>query len=319
MNQTDFWDPIPPRASPRRAKEIRAEAQRALKGNWVMGSVITFLYQLFTGLSVAVGMIPMYIFGFFIVLHSEELESAVSPGAILLLFFAAFLLCFLGLFLVGAPLTLGYFKMHLDLVDGKAPALKDLFHFFKIGYRKAVGAYALYYGVCCLSILPALGGAILAILLQGPPGEVQATVVPAVDVSAFIMLAGILGSAVLSVVLSLRYSMVFFLLTDEPTMTVLDAFRNSRALMKGNLWRLLCLSFSFLGWYLLLILAHFVTCGTGSMIGAFPLQLYAMTSTAVFYAEISHRPLPPSDEPWDATPSDFLPPSEENEPQYKGE
>ncbi|MBQ8431599.1 MAG: DUF975 family protein [Clostridia bacterium] len=305
-------DPSPNEGMPRSAKQMRAEAQRLLKGNWVMGSVVNFVCQLITGFSVILGMIPMYVFGFFIVISPEELEAAVSPGMILLLFVIAFLLCFLGLLLIAAPLTVGCHRVHLEILDGKAPAVSDLFVPFKKSYKKSVGAYAMYLLLSFLALLPTMVCGILGVTLGGDPSDVVATVVPAVDVGAFLALGGYLVTLVLAVVISLRYALVFFILAEEPDMRVLDAFRNSRMAMKGNKWRLFCLQISFAGWFLLLMLAHVITCGMGSMIGSYPLTLYFTTSTAVFYAQVTHR-VPRGDEPLTQTENDYLPPMEENQ------
>lgn len=47
------------------------------------------------------------------------------------------------------------------------------------------------------------------------------------------------------------YSMSFFILRDNPTMSQDEARRASMAMMHGNKWRLFCLDFSFIGWIIL--------------------------------------------------------------------
>ena len=50
------------------------------------------------------------------------------------------------------------------------------------------------------------------------------------------------------------YSMSWYILADNPDMPANQARKKSMQLMKGNKWRLFCLHFSFIGWYLLGIL-----------------------------------------------------------------
>lgn len=55
--------------------------------------------------------------------------------------------------------------------------------------------------------------------------------------------------------LLLSYSLIFPIYLDQPNLSVLDGFRNSRKLMYGNKIRMMMLIMSFLGWGLLGILS----------------------------------------------------------------
>ena len=74
------------------------------------------------------------------------------------------------------------------------------------------------------------------------------------------------------------YSMGFFVLADRPDLSGNQAHKRSMYLMKGHKWRLFCLDFSFIGWYLLSLL----TLG----ILAFWIYPYHMTARAEFYNEL---------------------------------
>ena len=74
------------------------------------------------------------------------------------------------------------------------------------------------------------------------------------------------------------YSMSWFVLHDRPDLTGNEARKRSMYLMKGHKWRLFCLDFSFIGWYLLSAL----TLG----ILAFWVTPYHMTARAEFYQEL---------------------------------
>jgi len=56
------------------------------------------------------------------------------------------------------------------------------------------------------------------------------------------------------IVKSYSYSMTYFILADNPNLAPSEAIDMSKKMMHGNKWRLFCLDFSFIGWYLLSIL-----------------------------------------------------------------
>ncbi len=74
------------------------------------------------------------------------------------------------------------------------------------------------------------------------------------------------------------YSMSWFVLHDRSDLTGNEARKRSMYLMKGRKWKLFCLDFSFLGWYLLSAL----TLG----ILSFWVTPYHMTARAEFYQEL---------------------------------
>ena len=52
---------------------------------------------------------------------------------------------------------------------------------------------------------------------------------------------------------SLSYAMTYFILIDNPDMKANEAIAVSKRLMMGNRWKLCCLGFRFIGWYLLVL------------------------------------------------------------------
>jgi len=88
------------------------------------------------------------------------------------------------------------------------------------------------------------------------------------------------------IVAALRYSMVWFLLVDEPDLGARQALDRSKALTKGHLWDLFTVWLSFLGWFLLGV----VTLGIG-FLWVVP---YVQTTLALVYeglrAAESHGP-----------------------------
>ena len=85
------------------------------------------------------------------------------------------------------------------------------------------------------------------------------------------------------IVKSYSYSMTYFILADNPDMTPTEAINESRKMMDGNKWRLFCLDFSFIGWYLLSILTFGVL-----LLWIAP---YNMMAHAEFYESIKPQPV----------------------------
>ena len=81
------------------------------------------------------------------------------------------------------------------------------------------------------------------------------------------------------IIAAFNYAMVPYVLAENPELTASEALARSKALMRGNRWRLFCLGFSFIGWGLLAGL----TLGIGNLF----LVPYQQAATAAFYRDIS--------------------------------
>ena len=57
------------------------------------------------------------------------------------------------------------------------------------------------------------------------------------------------------IIAAFNYAVTLFILADNPAMPVLEAIKYSKKMMYGNRWKLFCLNFRFIGWWLLLLLA----------------------------------------------------------------
>lgn len=77
---------------------------------------------------------------------------------------------------------------------------------------------------------------------------------------------------------SYAYSMSYYILNDNPGMSQSEARKASIEMMKGHKWELFCLHFSFIGWWLLII----VTLG----IASFWVGPYIQTANAAFYENL---------------------------------
>ena len=80
------------------------------------------------------------------------------------------------------------------------------------------------------------------------------------------------------IIKSFSYSMSYYILADEPTLTATEIRHHSIELMRGNKWRLFCLEVSFIGWWILCIL----TLG----ILSFWIIPYQQSAIAAFYQSL---------------------------------
>jgi uncharacterized membrane protein len=86
------------------------------------------------------------------------------------------------------------------------------------------------------------------------------------------------------IIMSLAYSMTFYILADNPDINPIDAIRKSREMMYGYKWKIFCLNLRFIGWGFLCIF----TMG----IGLLWLLPYMSVSFAKFYEEAKANPIP---------------------------
>ena len=140
--------------------------------------------------------------------------------------------------IIGGAVTLGLCKFNLGLVDKKKPQFTDLFSCFN---RFGAGF--------CVQFLRGLYTFLWSLLFVIP-----------------------------GIIANYRYAMAAYILAEHPEMTASEAIQASKEMMKGNKWRMFCLSFSFIGWDILAALSF----GIGHII----LCPYVEAAAAAFYREV---------------------------------
>ncbi|MDF2905929.1 MAG: hypothetical protein K0R34_1250 [Herbinix sp.] len=142
-------------------------------------------------------------------------------------------------FIIGGVIELGYCRFNKNLINGTNPQFSDLFSQFNL-FGKAFGL----------------------------------RIVTSIFIFLWTLLFVIPG-----IIASYRYSMAFYIMNDNPSIDIMEAIRQSKAMMQGNKGRLFCLHLSFIGWALLSALS----CG----IGFLWLGPYVSAANAAFYLEVS--------------------------------
>ena len=239
-----------------KAYDFRQKAREALKGHWFIAIIAGFIASFFGGLTFSSGSVSFnsegssgsgtvppsgtYPDGVF-----EELEQIMSNEAFLAIF--GIMMTFIIVasvmaficLIIGGGIGVGYSRFNIDLVEGRRARLVTVFGGLK-------------------QIIPALVARILR----------------SIYVTLWSFLFVIPG-----IIASYSYSMMHFVMADNPDMSASEALAESKRLMKGNKWRLFCLNLSFIGWD---ILAIVFTLGIG-MLWVTP---YREAAFAAFYRDI---------------------------------
>lgn len=148
----------------------------------------------------------------------------------------------IAMFIVGSAVELGYNRFNLSLYESSdAPKIETLFSRFS------------YFGNAFSLRLLMLVKTLLWALLFIIPGIIAAY----------------------------RYAMAPYIMAENPDMSASSAIGESKYLMSNNKWRLFCLQFSFIGWY---ILAMF-TAGIGGIF----LAPYVKAAYTAFYLDLMNK------------------------------
>ncbi len=81
-----------------------------------------------------------------------------------------------------------------------------------------------------------------------------------------------------TIILGLAYTIVPFVIRDNPELSAREALRKSRLMMRGHKWEMFVLQLTFIGWALLCIFTCFI--------GFLWLEPYIATSLAHFYEDV---------------------------------
>lgn len=167
---------------------------------------------------------------------------------------------------LGQLLTAGLVRMHLRLAQNQPFSYKDLFWIFRSRPDRFILAALLFFGIL---LIPAAAGAAGIFFLSDT--ESALGYVPAAAV--------ILAVVAAELYLAYMFGLIYPLYIDHPEMTVLEGFRTSRMLMKGNKLRRFLLQLSFIGWQIL----GFLSAG----IGILWISPYMRQTTANFYLDLT--------------------------------
>ncbi len=219
-------------------KFVKNEAKAALKGNWIKA-----ITALFTELLVVLAVLLVIESAFEIMGDYDDFGTAAAENPVKLVFFILFHLLGVGGLLLLSPMFAGYVKIMCSLAKDKKSKIDDMFLYFSSGdiYKDCV-KFMTRIIVSCVAVLilfelPCLGGYLLF------EDRDYADIIVAV-----LGLLGVLGAYLFS----LRYTFALMLYTDG--LSINESFEKGAAVSKGNVTKLVKLTFSFIGWIISYIL-----------------------------------------------------------------
>ena len=226
-----------------KSKELRVKAWESLKGKYWMAFAVIFVTGLIASIGNAFLSFGQQLGEVLGMVEPAELDSTMAIGALVLSGVVIFSAIIGGLYsiFVTDALTVGTCNYFIKNTDSK-PSFKDAFSGFKVKYGRNIGTLLLV-GIKTF----------LWTLLFIVPGIIK----------------------------SYEYSIIPYILADDPEISSKDAFKKAKKMMNGNKWRLFKLEFSFIGWFLLCVL----TLGIGTLF----LVPYFSAANAEFYAELKNK------------------------------
>ena len=225
-----------------RASDYRLQARQTLQGNWLLAVGVTLVASLLGGVGSSSFEFEFREDASQLPAIQDQMQSLTEEQVVIIasISIIVFLAALAYAFFVSNVINMGYHKFHMNMTDGILPEFKDLFSRFK------KGVYMDTVKLAALRFLYIFGWSLLFVI----PG----------------------------IIAIYNYSMSYYVMLDHPELTPAQCLRVSKAMMKGNRWRLFCLEFSFIGWAILSALAL----GLGNLV----LTPYTFSAQTAFYRSI---------------------------------
>ncbi|MBQ8040802.1 MAG: DUF975 family protein [Lachnospiraceae bacterium] len=167
--------------------------------------------------------------------------------------------------IVAIVLTCGEYRIHLSIAKNQKPNLMDLFYPVKNHPDRYILGRLLYLGIMIIALLPLV---LSYILIEVASGMLILLAIPLSIVSC-----------ILAILVAMNFDLVFLFMLDDENLTIIDAFKKCRNIMKGNKGRYFYMSLSFVGMLLLVALSL--------GIAILWVQPYITQTTTAFYLDIT--------------------------------
>ncbi|PHB25933.1 hypothetical protein COE80_15005 [Bacillus pseudomycoides] len=276
--------------------EMKREALQSLKGRWGLGIGSTILYFILNYLiSIILGLIIILPFAIVFLLvvdyttifEGEEMGIGVGLGIVMF-----YLLIIIANIASYGIMAYGLTSVYVQISRRKDASLDALFEGFR-GFKRMWNAAKpmflifLYCGIW----IPVVVISIFFLLAQVGNGAGEGLGI------AFLVL--LIIAFIIVIIIYFSYTMTYYVMIEHPEYGVLQAMKESKAIMKGHKMDLFLLWLSFIGWAVLPIIPFlwlsFMGWNVLAMfifgIGFFLLCPYFLTTTAHFYQHISNKEL----------------------------
>lgn len=220
-------------------KDLKLKSRQALQGRYgtAVGAYIAIRGILLAGM-IAIEII-LVIGSIFFTVASDTLYSIYVMLLVPMIYLFVYVLS-----MILAP---GHIKLYLNICKGEAGRIGDIFFGIKNHFGKFLLIILLILVMWLVLMIPNVVWS-LALFY----GEVNWFYVIFQMIYNLILLIGL-------IYVNMTYGLFYAILTENPKKGILEAIKESKALMKGNRWRAFLLSLSFFGWFLFVV----VTFGVG--------------------------------------------------------
>lgn len=205
------------------SKELKRQARETLNNRYSIPMLAFSLTQLL----VVVISLPF----------ESMLPTNPNPVQLLIYLLATFIIGLLSIIL-----SCGLIKIHLHMARGEEVKLMDLFYYFKNRPDRFILAGLLMMGIVFLLMLPAFVLTIFSILFNS-------------DILLIAMAVAWVITVIILLPVSFSFSLIYYILIEKSEAKLIEIFKESNQLMKGNKWRLFYVNLSFLGMNLLSLLS----------------------------------------------------------------
>ncbi|MEG0291708.1 MAG: DUF975 family protein [Anaerovoracaceae bacterium] len=246
------------------SSNIRARARSILVNNWKTAIIVVLLVSVLKEA-------PQIVFDTLFkseAIPNLDVNSEIMTAANQKVDSSIFSLIYM--LLVYGPFTVGITHYFMKLKRNEMRGTVDVFYGFN-NILRSIGAF-LWMGLwIVLWVLVGLIPSSIAISSSISSGNIGAIIAG----GAFGVLLSVIMISVIATILFLRYSMMFFLLLDNPDHSVRKCLKGSINLMKENKGKLLFLRLSFIPWLVAALLVVYAIEKVMAMaIGAFTVQMF---------------------------------------------
>lgn len=246
------------------AKELRARARARLKGNWGNSILIVLIYVIIAKVG-------------------EEIISKYT-GTIIGWAFGI---------IIGFPLLFGMWKHFLDLSKGKSSGVATIFDMFKgKSWIQVIIVQVVFIIGAIITLLPIIALLVSIYVIQMHQVGGVHTHASHLAFNSPMIIATIIGLIIgigiyvllfiPFIIYAYTYSQVIFItLSCDGSFDVRRIFKRSRHIMRDNKWRLFRLQISYIGWYVLGLIAL--------AFGIIWSVSYILAGLAEFYKQVSYE------------------------------
>lgn len=244
------------------ASQLRANARESLQGKWGKAALLTLCYLLIT---FVINFVLGFILGFIPVIG--RLISLV----------------------ISLPLSFGFLVSFMKLKRDEEVTYTD---FLNTGFSNFGKVWGIFGNTLLKMVIPivlvvifvivmivGMGGSITGLMATTYSSHSYAGMTVGFSGVFFIGLIGYIASLIYAMVKGYLYSLSYYILYDNPDKSGKEIVETSESLMKGNRWRFLWLSLTFIGWIILSMFTLYI-----GILWVIP---YIMVTFVCFYEELA--------------------------------